>query len=112
MDPDVVAELGVPGEVGLGRRDGHLAGHEGADGVALQGHRAVVDSYPALQFDRDGSPTPGLGPLARYLSPQLADIEIASFCTRPLKALGGKSPIDWLRAGQPIEIAARAAFAD
>ena len=85
---------------------------EHPDVVSVNGYIPGEELYPALQFDRDGVPTPGLGTLARYLSPQLADIEIASFCTRPLKSLGGKSPIDWLRDGRPIDVAARAAFAD
>lgn len=85
---------------------------EHPDVLSVGGFIPGEELYPALQFDSDGSPTPGLGVLARHLSSQLADIEIASFCTRPLKALGGKSPIDWLRDGRPIEIAARAAFAD
>ena len=85
---------------------------EHPDVVSVDGFIPGEELYPALQFDRDGSPTPGLGALARYLSAQLADVEIASFCTHPLKALGGKTPIDWLRDGRPLEIAARAAFAD
>ena len=85
---------------------------EHPDVVSVGGYIPGEELYPALQFDRNGSPTPGLGLLARHLSAQLADVEIASFCTHPLKALGGKSPIDWLRAGGQIEIAARAAFAD
>ena len=82
------------------------------DVLSVGGFIPGEELYPALQFDRDGQPTPGLGTLARHLSAQLADIEIASFCTRPIKSLGGKSPIDWLRDGRPIEVAARAAFAD
>ncbi len=82
------------------------------DVVSVGGFIPGDELYPALQFDRDGSPTPGLGALAEQLSPHLADAEIASFCTRPLRQLGGKSPIDWLRAGRPVEVAARAAFAD
>lgn len=85
---------------------------EHPDIVSVGGYIPGEELYPALQFDRDGTPTPGLGTLARSLRPQLADIEIASFCTRPLRALGGKSPIDWLRDGRPIEAAARAAFVD
>lgn len=82
------------------------------DVVSVTGFIPGEELYPALQFDREGRPTPGLGALAEQLSPQLADVEIASFCTRPLRSLGGKSPIDWLRAGRPVEIAAKAAFAD
>ena len=85
---------------------------EHPDVVSVGGFVPGEELYPALQFDKEGSPTPGLGVLAKDLSPHLADMEIASFCTRPLKALGGKSPIDWLRGGGPVEIAARAAFAD
>ena len=85
---------------------------EHPDVVSVKGYIPGDELYPALQFDSDGAPTPGLGALAQHLSPRLADIEIASFCTHPLKALGGRSPIDWLRDGRPIEIAARAAFAD
>ena len=82
------------------------------DVVSVGGYVPGEELYPALQFDRDGHPTPGLGALVRELSDHLADVEIASFCTHPLRELGGKSPIDWLRAGHPADIAARAALTD
>ena len=81
------------------------------DVVSVAGYIDGEEVYPALQFDRDGNATPGLGALADQLAAHLADAEIASFCTCPLRELGGNSPIDWLRAGQPAESALRVAMA-
>ncbi len=82
------------------------------DVLFVGGFQPDGEVYPALQFGRDGSPTPGLGALARRLSPRMADAEIASFCTHPLRSLGGKSPIDWLRSGGTLDKAVSAAVAD
>jgi hypothetical protein len=67
--------------------------------------------YPAPQFDHAGLPTPGLALLAVRLREELADREIASFCTHPIRTLGGRSPIEWLRQGGPVDLAAQAAIA-
>jgi hypothetical protein len=67
--------------------------------------------YPSSQFDHDGIPTPGLAELAQALRPELGDREIASYCTLPMRALGGRSPIDFLRQGGQIALAAEAARA-
>jgi hypothetical protein len=82
------------------------------DVVSVGGYVPGEELYPALQFDREGQPTPGLGSLVEQLRQYFADVEIAAFCTHPLRELGGKSPIDWLRSGRPADIAARAAFAE
>jgi hypothetical protein len=82
------------------------------DVVSVGGYIPGEELYPALQFDRDGQPTPGLGTLVEQLSQHLADVEIASFCTQPVRELGGKSPIDWLRAGHPVDAATLAALTD
>ena len=85
---------------------------EHPDVFTLPGRNPGEELYPALQFGRDGVPTPGLGTLTEKLSSKLAAREIASFCTHPMRTLGGRTPIEWLRAGGPMEVAERAAFAE
>ena len=81
------------------------------DLVVVHGAVPGNEIYPALQFDHDGIPTPAVEGLIDGLSPHLADVEIASFCTLPITQLGGRTPLDYLRAGGRVERAIEAAQA-
>ncbi len=79
--------------------------------IAIPGMVPGGESYPAMQFDADGRPTAAVQSLVERLSPHLEDSEIASFCTLPLRQLGGQTPIDYLRQGGTVERVYRAAVA-
>lgn len=81
------------------------------DLVMVHGAIPGNEIYPAMQFDCDGHPTPAIEGLIEGLRPHLADTEIASFCTLPLTQLGGRTPLDFLRAGGRVDTAIRVAHA-
>ncbi len=86
-----------------------VAGHP--DLLRVPGLFPGDELYPSQQFDREGLPTPGLAALVEALRADLGEREMASFCTLPMRSLGGRSPIDYLRQGGRIELAAEAARA-
>ena len=82
---------------------------ERADLLAISSQVSGHEIYPAMQFDRDGHPTPGLGRLIEQLHQHFDEVAMTSFCTCPAKTLGGRTPLDFLRHGGSLDRAVQAA---
>ncbi len=78
------------------RKRGTLLGLRTADGVWV---------YPAFQFDDHHVVLNGLPEMLRILrTSEVDEWTLASWLTSPMRSLGDRSPIDWLRRGEDREI--------
>ncbi len=88
----------------LTRAEAAARSRRGLDGVvALGGHYALEEVYPAFQFTPDGYPLPGLDAVREALGDGFDPWATAAWLSEPHLGLGGRAPADWLREGRPVD---------
>lgn len=75
------------------------------DLYALPNHSGRSVLYPKWQF-AEGKPTPGLSEVIPLFPQYTHPLNIQQFMTEPHDGLDGRSPVQWLAAGGPVEAVA------